>query len=96
MTGTLGRFVSGDTVSVIAPDGAEVARGIAAYSDSDAALILGRKSSEIEAVLGFRGPDELIHRDDMVILHHNHEPALPASDDTERAAPSEPALPGAA
>ena len=72
VTGTLGRFESGDTVSVLAPDGVEVARGIAAYSDSDAARIMGRKSSEIEAMLGFRGREELIHRDDLVILQHDH------------------------
>ena len=71
--GTLGRFESGDTVSVLAADGAEVARGIAAYSDSDAARIMGRKSSEIQAVLGFRGREELIHRDDLVILQHDLE-----------------------
>ncbi len=68
VTGTLGRFESGDTVSVLAPDGTEVARGIAAYSDSDAARIMGRQSGEIEALLGFRGREELIHRDDLVIL----------------------------
>ena len=59
---------SGDTVSVLAADGAEVARGIAAYSDADAARIMGRRSAEIEALLGFRGRDEMIHRDDLVML----------------------------
>jgi glutamate 5-kinase len=68
VTGTLGRFEVGDTISVITADGAEIARGIAAYSDSDATRILGRKSGEIEAILGFRGRDELIHRDDLVML----------------------------
>jgi len=68
VTGTVGRFDSGDTVSVLAPDGEEVARGIAAYSDSDSARIMGRKSGEIESLLGFRGREELIHRDDLVIL----------------------------
>ncbi|HEY1725796.1 MAG TPA: glutamate 5-kinase [Steroidobacteraceae bacterium] len=75
VTGTLGRFDSGDTVSVLAPDGTEVARGIAAYSDTDAARILGRRSGEIEAILGFRGREELIHRDDLVILQHDYRPA---------------------
>jgi len=70
VTGTLGRFDSGDTVSVLAPDGAEIARGIAAYSDNDAAKIMGRRSAEIEALLGYRGRDEIIHRDDLVILTH--------------------------
>ena len=68
VSGTLGRFESGDTISVLTADGAEVARGIAAYSDSDAARIMGRHSAEIEGLLGFRGRDELIHRDDLVIL----------------------------
>lgn len=65
---TRGKYERGDTVSVIAPDGTEVARGIIAYSDTDAARIIGRKSSEIEALLGFRGRAEMIHRDDLVIL----------------------------
>jgi glutamate 5-kinase len=64
----LGRFDRGDTVSVMGPDGTEFARGITAYSDKDAARIMGRKSSEIESILGFRGRDEMIHRDDLVIL----------------------------
>jgi len=74
VTGTLGRFESGDTVSVLSPDGIEVARGIAAYSDNDASRIMGRRSSEIEAILGFRGREELIHRDDLVILQHDYRP----------------------
>jgi len=62
-----GRFARGDTVSVVALDGREVARGIAAYSDADAAKIIGRRTAEIEGILGFRGRDELIHRDDLVL-----------------------------
>ncbi len=68
VTRALGRFERGDTVSIIGPDGGEVARGICAYSDSDAARIIGRKSAEIEKVLGFRGRDEIVHRDDLVLL----------------------------
>jgi glutamate 5-kinase len=79
VTGTLGRFDSGDTVSVLAPDSVEIARGISAYSDADAARIMGRKSAEIEALLGFRGREELIHRDDLVLLRHDHGPARPAA-----------------
>jgi glutamate 5-kinase len=62
-----GRFERGDTVSVLTLDGAEIARGIIAYSDVDAARIMGRKSSEIEGLLGFRGRDEMIHRDNLVL-----------------------------
>jgi glutamate 5-kinase len=68
VTRALGRFERGDTVSIIGPDGAEVARGICAYSDSDAARIMGRQSADIEKVLGFRGRDEIVHRDDLVVL----------------------------
>ncbi len=58
-----------DTISVLAPDGTEVARGIVAYPDADAKRIMGRKSSEIETLLGFSGRAEMIHRDDLVILN---------------------------
>ena len=68
VTGSSGSFGRGDTISIIGPDGAEVARGICAYSDVDAARIMGRRSGEIEALLGFRGRDEMVHRDDLVLL----------------------------
>jgi glutamate 5-kinase len=68
VTGARGRFDRGDTVSVLSADGTEVARGIIAYSDGDAARIMGRKSAEIQEILGFRGRDEMIHRDDLVLL----------------------------
>jgi glutamate 5-kinase len=68
VTRAVGRFDRGDTVSIFGPDGVEVARGICAYSDGDAARILGRKSAEIEMLLGFRGRDEIVHRDDLVLL----------------------------
>jgi glutamate 5-kinase len=74
VTAARGRFDRGDTVSVLTSEGAEIARGIVAYSDADAARIMGRKSSEIVELLGFRGRDEMIHRDDLVLMHK--EPAL--------------------
>jgi glutamate 5-kinase len=67
--GSQGRFDRGDTVSVVGPDGHEFARGICAYSDADVARIRGRRSADIEQLLGFRGRDEMIHRDDLAILH---------------------------
>jgi glutamate 5-kinase len=63
-----GRFEQGDTVSILAADGAEIARGISAYSDAEVARIMGRKSAEIESILGYRSGDVLVHRDDLVIL----------------------------
>jgi len=75
VTAARGRFERGDTVSVLTADGTEVARGIVAYSDGDAARIMGRQSSEIEELLGFRGRDEMIHRDDLVLLRGSSAPA---------------------
>jgi glutamate 5-kinase len=62
-----GRFKRGDAIMVRDKAGREIARGLSAYSAEDAALIKGRKSAEIEAILGYRGRDELIHRDDLVV-----------------------------
>ena len=67
VTAVQGRFERGDTVSVQSAAGRELARGIVAYSDSDALRIIGRRSEEIPALLGFAGRDELIHRDDLVL-----------------------------
>src|SRR6202522_2725672 len=67
-TRAVGRFDRGDTVSILGPDGSGVGRGICAYSDSDAARIIGRRSVDIEKVLGFRGRDEIVHRDDLVVI----------------------------
>ena len=63
-----GSFTRGDTVSIITAKGREIARGLVTYDAPDAARIAGLKSGEIEKVLGFRGRDELIHRDDMVLM----------------------------
>ncbi len=62
-----GRFERGDTVSIVS-DGGEIARGLAAYSATEAALIAGRRSGDIEMLLGYRGREELVHRDDLVML----------------------------
>ncbi|MFN5010777.1 MAG: glutamate 5-kinase [Gammaproteobacteria bacterium] len=67
VTATRGRFERGDTVSVCTADGREVARGIVAYGDAEAARIIGRRSADIAALLGYTGRDELIHRDDLVL-----------------------------
>jgi glutamate 5-kinase len=63
-----GRFDRGDAVVVRDPAGLEIARGLAAYSSRDAERIPGRRSSELEGLLGFRGRDEMIHRDDLVLV----------------------------
>ncbi len=62
-----GSFERGDVVEVLAPDGRPLGRGLTAYASADAARIIGRRTTEIEAILGWRGRDELIHRDDLVL-----------------------------
>ncbi len=62
-----GIFERGDVVEVLAPDGRALGRGLSAYASADAARIIGRRSTEIEDILGWRGRDELIHRDDLVL-----------------------------
>jgi glutamate 5-kinase len=63
-----GAFRRGDPVAVRDAAGQELARGLVAYDAADAARILGRRSEELETVLGWRGRDEIIHRDDLVLL----------------------------
>ncbi len=62
-----GDFQRGDAVVVKTADGRELGRGLVAYSAGDAKRIIGYKTSEIESLLGYRGRDEMIHRDDMVL-----------------------------
>jgi len=64
--GVEGEFQRGDALIVRTLDGREIARGLSAYSSDDAKAIAGRRSGEIEAILGWRGRDEMIHRDDLV------------------------------
>ena len=63
-----GRFGRGDPVLVRGPDGRLLARGLSAYASEEAARIAGHRSEAIETILGWRGRDELIHRDDLALL----------------------------
>ena len=63
-----GHFGRGDLLVIKDRNGRAVARGLSAYDDSDARRIAGHKSREIEPLLGYRGRDEMIHRDDLVVL----------------------------
>jgi glutamate 5-kinase len=63
-----GTFDRGDPVDVITLAGQHIARGLAAYSSNEAAILAGHRSEDFEALLGFRGRDEVIHRDDLVIF----------------------------
>ena len=63
-----GDFVRGDVVGCLAPDGTEIARGLVNYDSAQLRLIAGRHGSEFAGVLGFVGPEEAVHRDNMVML----------------------------
>ena len=62
-----GDFNRGDAVRLVAPDGRDIGRGLVAYDHPEAGLILGRNSREIEAILGYAGRAEMVHRDDLVL-----------------------------
>ena len=63
-----GSFNRGDAVVIEGPAGEALARGLSAYASEDATRIAGHRSDKIEAILGWRGRDEIVHRDDLVLL----------------------------
>jgi len=63
-----GNFKVGDSVACVDPKGREIARGLTAYTSEEIAGIKGLPTREIERVLGYSNGDELIHRDNLVVL----------------------------
>ncbi len=63
-----GEFEAGDCVRCTDEDGREVARGLVAYDASACARIKGVRSNRIAEILGYRIADEVIHRDDLIVL----------------------------
>ncbi len=63
-----GRFSRGEVVACLDPEGREVARGLVNYSSEETARILGRPSHRFEEILGYMDDEELIHRDNLVLL----------------------------
>jgi len=57
-------------------DGTALAQGLSAYGADDLRRIAGHRSDEIEALLGWRGRDEAIHRDDLVLLQPQADTSL--------------------
>ena len=69
ISGVEGDFEAGNTVSVVTQDGFELARGLCHYSSDELQKIKGCKTYHIEKILGHKNFDEVIHRDDLVILN---------------------------
>jgi glutamate 5-kinase len=67
MTAVQGEFSRGDVIAVWDPEGAEIARGLANYSSSEARLICRKASSEFEKLLGYTGEPEMVHRTNLVL-----------------------------
>jgi glutamate 5-kinase len=63
-----GKFLRGDVIDIVGPDGETIARGLAEYDADDAARICGVKSDALEGVLGYAPRPVLVHRDHMVML----------------------------
>ena len=63
-----GQFERGDLIAIHNQDGAVIGHGLSAYSAGDANIICGHKSREIETLLGYRGRDEIIHADNLVMV----------------------------
>jgi glutamate 5-kinase len=63
-----GRFGAGDPVRVVDEAGGEFARGLCAFDAEEIEKIAGRRSADLPALLGYAAADEVIHRDDLVLL----------------------------
>jgi glutamate 5-kinase len=68
VTAVAGAFSRGDAVIILDAAGVEIGRGLVAFDCADARKIVGKRSADIAAALGYRGRAEMIHRDDMVLL----------------------------
>ncbi len=62
-----GRFDRGDSVLIVTTTGARAGVGLASWSADEMALIQGRQTAEIEGLVGYKGPQVAIHRDDLVL-----------------------------
>lgn len=68
ITGCDGDWEVGDPILVRDAGGKAIAKGLVNYSSGDVRRIMGKRTEEIERVLGYRSNDEIIHRDNMVVL----------------------------
>jgi glutamate 5-kinase len=68
LTGVRGRFVAGDPVDLVGPDGATVARGLVNFDAEEIPALLGRSTGDLKRDLGAAYEREVVHRDDLVLL----------------------------
>jgi glutamate 5-kinase len=73
-----GRFGIGDAIACLAADGREIGRGLTAYSSDDIHRIAGQGTAKIQQMLGYSNGDEVIHRDDLVLLTEDSGREAPA------------------
>jgi glutamate 5-kinase len=66
VTAVAGRFGRGEPVAIAGPEG-RLGQGLARYTADEARAIAGRRSGDIETVLGYPGRAALVHRDDMAL-----------------------------
>lgn len=66
--GVRGDFSPGDSVVLLGSDGVEIARGLSRYATRDVAKLAGANTRDIQELLGFHGGDEIVHRDDLVVV----------------------------
>ena len=62
-----GEFAPGDVVSIVSPDGVELARGLSNYATADVEKIRGKKTADVRAMLGEAAYDEVVHRNNLVL-----------------------------
>ena len=63
-----GEFKAHDTISVRDMEGTEIAKGVTGFSSMDLGKIKGKKTSELEKILNCKSCDEVIHRDNLVLI----------------------------
>ena len=81
VVGVAGRFGLGDPIACVDPQGREFARGLAAYGAAEIERIKGRGTGEIAQVLGYSNGNEVIHRDDLVLLDEKPGEATSAAEE---------------
>jgi glutamate 5-kinase len=67
MVGVEGEFSRGEVIAIRDEQGLEIGRGLANYAAAEARLLCKRPSSDFQALLGYTGEPEMVHRDNLVL-----------------------------